>query len=80
MQPVIEHPWQLTPAEAAVLQNEFRQRVERIDRLPAIRHVAGVDVGFEAGGRVMRAAVAVLAFPGLELVETSVALCPTAFP
>lgn len=80
MQPVIAHPWQLTPAEAAVLQNEFRQRVERIDRLPAIRHVAGVDVGFEAGGRVMRAAVAVLAFPGLELVETSVARCPTAFP
>lgn len=28
----------------------------------------------------MRAAVAVLAFPGLELVEISVARCPTAFP
>jgi hypothetical protein len=24
MQPVIEHPWQLTPAEAGVLQNELR--------------------------------------------------------
>jgi len=80
MQPVIEHPWQLTPAEAAVLQNELRQRVERVDRLPAIQHVAGVDVGFEAEGHVMRAAVAVLAFPGLKLVETSVARCPTAFP
>lgn len=57
MQPVIEHPWQLKPAEAAVLQNELRQRVERVDRLPAIRHVAGVDVGFEAGGHVTRAAI-----------------------
>jgi deoxyribonuclease V len=45
MQPVIEHPWQLTPGEAAVLQNELRERVERNDRLPAVRHVAGVDVG-----------------------------------
>ena len=79
MQPVIEHPWQLTPAEAAVLQHELRQRVERNDRLPAIRHVAGVDVGYEAGGRVTRAAVAVLAYPGLEPVETLVARCPTAF-
>ncbi len=80
MQPVIEHPWQLKPAEAAVLQNELRQLVERLDRLSAIRHVAGVDVGFEAGGCVTRAAVAVLAYHGLELVETSVARCPTVFP
>ena len=80
MRPVIEHSWQLTPAEAIALQNELRQRVERVDRLPAIRHVAGVDVGFEAEGRVTRAAAAVLTFPGLELVEKSVARCPTAFP
>lgn len=80
MKPVIEHSWQLPPAEAVLLQNELRQRVERADRLPEIRHVAGVDVGFEANGRVTRAAVAVLAFPGLELVETAVARCVTEFP
>lgn len=79
MRPVIEHPWRLTPAEAAALQNELRQRVERVDRLSAIRHVAGVDVGFEANGRVTRAAVAVLAFPGLQLVEAAVARCATEF-
>ncbi len=62
MRPVIEHAWQLTPTEAVVLQNELRQRVERVDRLAAIRHVAGVDVGFEAGGSVTRAAVALGAF------------------
>lgn len=80
MRAVIEHPWQLTPAEAAVLQNELRQRVERVDRLSAIRHVAGVDVGFEANGRVTRAAVAVLAFPSLQLAEAAVARCATEFP
>jgi len=80
MQPVIEHAWQLTPAEGVALQNTLRQRVERVDRLPVIRYVAGVDAGYEDGGRVARAAVAVLAFPGLELVATSVARCPVIFP
>lgn len=80
LQPVIEHAWQLTPAEAVVLQNALRQRVERVDRLSLIRHVAGVDVGFEEGGGVARAAVAVLAFPDLERVATAVARCPAEFP
>ena len=80
MQPVIEHRWNLTPAEAIALQNELRQRVETEDRLPAIRHVAGVDVGFEQDGRVTRAAVVVLSFPGLEVVERSLAKVPTNFP
>jgi len=80
MRPVIEHAWQLTPAEAVALQNALRQRVERVDRLPVIRYVAGVDVGYEEGGRVARAAVAVLAFPGLERVATAVARCPVEFP
>ena len=80
MQQVIEHPWKLTPAQAIALQDELRQRVECIDRLPAIRHVAGVDVGYEDEGRVTRAAVAVLSFPELERVESALALRPTVFP
>jgi len=52
-----------------------------MDRLPGeIRLVAGVDVGFEEGGRVTRAAVAVLAFPSLQLLETAIARRPTGFP
>ena len=45
-----------------------------------IRHVAGADVGFERGGSVTRAAVAVLTFPGLELVDHATARLPTRFP
>jgi len=45
-----------------------------------IRHVAGIDVGFEDEGRTTRAAVAVLAFPSLQLVETAIARLPTRFP
>lgn len=80
MQQAIEHPWNLTPAEAIALQKELRERVELNDRLPAINHVTGVDVGFEENGRITRAAVAVLSFPQLVLVDTVVARRPTDFP
>ncbi len=80
MRPVIEHPWKLAPADAIALQKELMQKVERRDRLPPVRHVAGVDVGFEENGRVTRAAVAVLSFPGLDLVESSIAHRDTDFP
>lgn len=45
-----------------------------------IQRVAGVDVGFEAGGATTRAAVAVLDYPSLALVESHIARAPTEFP
>jgi len=70
----------VTPAEAVAIQQALRARVETTDRLPQIRHVAGVDVGFEDGGRVTRAAVAVLAYPDLQPVDRALARLPTRFP
>ncbi len=74
------HPWDVTPQEAVAIQERLRSRVERRDRLGAVHWVGGVDVGFEDGGRVTRAAVAVLNFPELALVESAVVRCPTSFP
>jgi deoxyribonuclease V len=74
------HTWEVTPAEAKELQLELAGQVERQDRLPAIQRVAGVDVGFEDNGRITRAAVALLSFPGLQLLEQSVVRVPTRFP
>jgi len=75
------HPWDVSPREAMAIQARLAARVETRDRLPpVIRRVAGVDVGFEAGGTITRAAVAVLDFPSLTLVETTIARRPTAFP
>jgi len=76
----LRHRWDLTPAEAIALQERIRRRVEARDRLGVVRHVAGVDVGFEREGTVTRAAVAVLAVPGLELVDFAIARLPTRFP
>jgi deoxyribonuclease V len=74
------HGWDLTPREAVELQTALRGRVVRKDRLGAVRRVAGVDVGFEEDGRITRAAVAVLDFPGLALLEQVVVRVPTRFP
>jgi deoxyribonuclease V len=73
------HPWNVTAQEAIAIQEQLRPRVVREDRFAALHTVAGVDVGFEADGTVTRAAVAVLSFPGLELLETSVVRRPTTF-
>lgn len=62
------------------LQEQLRHRVIREDRIGAVRHVAGIDVGFEKNGEVTRAAVAVLTFPQLELVESVMAREMTGFP
>ena len=76
----IRHSWRLTPRAAVALQHRLRSRVVRLGSPRGVRHVAGADVGFERGGGVTRAAVAVLSFPALELVDYAVARVPTSFP
>ncbi len=65
----IRHSWNLTPSAAIALQHRLRSKVIRTGRSREVRHVVGTDVGFERGGGITRAAVAVLSFPGLELVD-----------
>jgi len=74
------HPWPATPAEAIALQKALAPRVEAADRLGVVRRIAGVDVAFPAGGATTRAAVAVLAFPDLDVIATAVVEEPTRFP
>lgn len=75
------HPWRVSPSEAIAIQQDLHRYVAGADDLPAaIQRVAGVDVGFEDGGKTTRAAVAVLDYPSLALVESAIARLPTAFP
>ncbi len=80
MQIVLPDHWPTELAEAAALQETLAAQVLTTDRLGEVRHVAGVDVGFEAEGTITRAAVAVLSFPELQLVDQAVARRPTTFP
>jgi deoxyribonuclease V len=77
---VITHSWNLTPRAAIALQQRLRSRVVRSGQLRKVRAVAGTDVGFERGGATARAAVAVLSFPGLELMDYAIVRRPVRFP
>ncbi|EPI4983463.1 deoxyribonuclease V [Raoultella planticola] len=54
-------------------------REDRLDREPT-RLIGGADVGFEQEGEVTRAAIVLLAYPSLELVEYQVARVATTMP
>ncbi len=72
--------WPASAAAAIALQQQLKSQVITADRLGPIRYVAGVDAGFEDAGAIIRAAVAVLSFPELQLVEHAIARRPTTFP
>lgn len=75
-----QHPWQVSPKEARTIQEHLRNKVITQDQLGEVRHVAGVDVGFEQNGEITRAAVVVLDFPSLKPLEHAIARLPTQFP
>jgi deoxyribonuclease V len=66
--------------EARAIQLHLRDQVIRENQLGPVQQVAGVDVGFEDGGKTTRAAIAVLDFPALTPHEQAVIRIPTCFP
>lgn len=72
--------WPADAKAAIALQAAWADRVERQDRLGPVRRVAGLDVGFEHNNTVVRAAVAILSFPDLTLLEHAVTRRPVEFP
>lgn len=63
---------QLEYASRIVLQDDMT--------LSNVEKVAGADVGFEDGGNITRAAIVVLSYPTLELIEYHCAKLPTTIP
>ncbi|BAU66876.1 Deoxyribonuclease V [Stanieria sp. NIES-3757] len=72
--------WVKTIEEAKKIQEELRFKVIKEDRLSEVNYVAGVDVGFKNNYTITQAAVAVLSYPELTLVEQALATIPTTFP
>jgi deoxyribonuclease V len=76
-----EHAWPHNLEEAIAIQESLRNQIITEDQLQEpVQYVAGVDMGFEADGTISLAAVAVLSFPDLQVVETTLARRPTSFP
>ncbi len=80
MNPVRTHEWDLTPKQAIDLQKSLASDIVLKDRFKGPEFVAGIDVGFEQKGKIARAAVVVLEYVSLELVEYAIARLPVTFP
>jgi len=80
------HDWNISAAEAIALQKQMAARIDfhRPIDLNAIRLVAGVDTSVKTdpvtGIANSQAAVVVLSYPDMQVVETALAQMPTPFP
>ena len=74
------HDWNISPQDAIAVQHDLCKKLVLHDTLKEIRHVAGVDVGFENEGKITRAAVVILDFPSLLVKEVCIGNCRTTFP
>ena len=72
--------WPTTIDDAKKMQIALRDRVIKENQFDTVSFVAGVDVGFEEGGSITRAAVAILSYPELAFVEKSIYRLKTTFP
>src|SRR5881398_4251257 len=66
------HEWNLKQDEAKALQRELAKQVVHEDRLDEVRHIAGVDMAINEVSGMARAAVVLLSYPQLEVVEQHV--------
>ena len=72
--------WDGSPAAARELQAQLARQVRLEDDYPPLRRVAGVDVGFEEGGAITRAAAVLLGADSLEPLAECVVRIPTSMP
>lgn len=74
------HRWPRTVREARAIQETLRSQVIARDRIRRVRSVAGVDASYDRTTGATRAAVALLALPGLEPLSHRVVRRRTRFP
>src|SRR6266568_3225001 len=75
------HEWNLQPEEAIALQRKLAAKVIRTDQLPGeVRLVAGVDMAINEETDMARAAVVLLFYPAMEVIERHVYEEPVRMP
>lgn len=66
--------------DAVAIQNEMRARLALHDDYGELRLIAGVDVGFDTQRDMCKAAVVMLRFPDMEIVDQTSVLYAAGFP
>ncbi|MFW5810245.1 MAG: deoxyribonuclease V [Thermodesulfobacteriota bacterium] len=74
----VTHEWNLSSRQAVALQKKLADQVILETHPKAVETVAGVDVGIKKG--IAKAAVVVLAFPDLTVIDYAVASGPVPMP
>jgi len=76
--PLFSHPWDLSPREALALQEKLTGLLIPEKRFNQVMTVAGIDVGFTDD--TARAAIVVLQYPDLDILDQATASQPVTFP
>ncbi|RJO63078.1 MAG: deoxyribonuclease V [Dehalococcoidia bacterium] len=74
------HSWDLTPAQAISLQKELAGDVIISGEVNSVRFIGGADISMPRGSRTARAAIVVLSYPELEIVEIETIVAALTFP
>ncbi len=75
------NPWRVSVTEAADIQRELRSRIQPAPiNLDKVSYVAGADVSFSRGSDEIFAAVVILRYPDLTVVEEKTAMTLATFP
>jgi deoxyribonuclease V len=74
------HNWDLSPSRAIALQKELAGDVITSGDVTGLRLVGGADISAPRGSRIARAAVVVLSYPDLEVVEVRTCTTVLDFP
>jgi len=74
------HSWQVSPAEALGIQQRLAAQVSKNSEVITPHLIAGVDIAVGKGQGMAKAAVVVLNYPGLRVVETKVVQGRLDFP
>jgi deoxyribonuclease V len=76
----ILHSWDLSPSQAIALQKELARDIIASGEVNSVRLVGGADISVPRDSRMARAAVVVLSYPELEVVEVEMGVAELRFP
>jgi len=74
------HPWKVNVEEAIQIQENLRNRIVLEKTLTEVGTIGGGDVAYAKDGDFSFAAIVVLSFPNLEIVDSATAHAKISFP
>lgn len=74
------HRWDLSPTDAIALQRQLALDVITSGNVENVHFVAGADISVSRGSRIGKAAIVVLRYPNLEIVEVKTTEAELGFP